>query len=157
MSNPPDGQKLARFRRTEELFSQLIKLDPSARASALSAACANDAELQRAVEGLLRAHDDASKVWPALTVARDWLMQQTRHPAMEGRGLARTLMNDWGIAQPIESGFAKATFSVLRSAVNSPSNLLLLTDNLRLVRCNTVHPAGYPAANRAVALPQRSA
>lgn len=70
MSNLPDGQKLARFRRTEEIFSHLIELDASARASALSEACAGDAELQQAVEGLLLAHDDASKAWPALTASR---------------------------------------------------------------------------------------
>jgi hypothetical protein len=49
---PPDAK------RVQAVFLAAVEVEPAARAAVLDRECANDRELRRCVEALLRAHDE---------------------------------------------------------------------------------------------------
>src|SRR5579859_5724551 len=68
------------FQRIQSVFQAVAELPPAERAAVLERECKGDAELRRAVEALLRAHDDSGELPAAEREPASW---PTRLPTTE--------------------------------------------------------------------------
>jgi len=79
----------ARWKRVEEVFHAALEREPAARGDFLNEACANDAELRREVESLLKSAGEGGSFMerPAMDIEAETLSRETQG-ALTGRKIA---------------------------------------------------------------------
>jgi eukaryotic-like serine/threonine-protein kinase len=93
--NPHRRQKI------DDLFEAALTMTAASRAALLDDACADDAELRREVESLLRAHDDAGDFiqQSASDVAADWAADHDFSGRSIGRYKVRSSLGSGGMGE----------------------------------------------------------